>query len=95
MHYEDIIQDPVFELKRIGQYVGLKYSKELLSHWKEGHHQISGNFHATDKKYHSRYAKTDENVLRHDERWKTELTPENLKLFDKYCGEINASFGYQ
>ena len=83
VRYEDVIQYPAFTLRTIGDYVGLKYTKESLSHWNEGHHQISGNTHATDS-----------NVIRHDERWKTELSKDQLKMFDKYCGGINARYGY-
>lgn len=84
IRYEDVMSNPLQQLNRIGDYIGLKYTEESLSHWTEGHHQISGNVHATGS-----------NIIQHDERWKRELSADNLNLFDKYCGEINASFGYQ
>lgn len=108
--HEDCLQDPFNFLKSAGEYVGLNYSKDAIRFWEWDHHITSGNpgpivFIKLAKGYkiesHEFYKKQFEKACRNPlncykaDRWKKELSREELFQFDFMLGKNNEGLGYK
>lgn len=78
VHYEDLVASPETALKRICDFLGLDYLPAMLSPNSEGH-LVRASW--------SNYLRGEKNVQL-DERWRTELTPEQISEIDTACGSI-------
>jgi hypothetical protein len=84
--YEEFCDHPVRVLKKICQFVNLSYNDNLSNLIKPSH-AIPGNpWLINNKNWPIKIKK--------DERWKKELTKNELKIFKKISGKINKKYGY-
>lgn len=112
LRYEDMLRQPVAELDRVGEFVGVRYSEASLRYGEWPHHPISGNqgmysllklhqglptqaFAGADF-YAAQYAEGRDGIRLPmlDMRWQSELSAEDLAVFERRCGRRNRSWGY-
>jgi hypothetical protein len=86
VHYEALCEDPVREMTRIGNFLGLEFDPTMLTLGQRPVHNIPGNpmlFH------------TDRRTITKDERWRRDLSDRDLAAFERAAGRLNRSFGYR
>jgi len=83
--YETLCTEPRATMQRILEFIGLDFESSVLTLQKEQSHNIGGN--------PMRFRK-DECEIRLDQRWKQELTPEQLRIFQAVAGRTNRRLGY-
>jgi hypothetical protein len=83
IHYEELCAKPQATLETICRFLGLDTAKVTLDFRAKTQHVIGNGM---------RLDTTAE--IRLDERWKTHLTPEDLRIFDQVAGDLNRSYGY-
>lgn len=102
--YEDLMEDTSTWLKKICSFLEIDYEQEMLDYWKVKHHIVDGNrgtlsfvqrhfgigSEPVDKCF---YENQKPDTFR-DERWRSELSPYQLYLFDKIGGALQKSYGY-
>lgn len=112
LRYEDMIEAPLGELRRLGRFIGLTYDASSLRYWEHTHHPISGNqgmfammrFYQglpvpkfESREYYEelvrRGVETSGMPIR-DERWREQVTEQDLYTFDRRSGADNARVGY-
>lgn len=104
MKYEDLLEDTVGWMKNVCDFLEIDYEQEMLDYWKVKHHIVDGN-RGTLSFVQRHFGKGSEPVDRlfyenqqpgtfRDERWRSELTPYQLYLFDKIGGTLQKSYGY-
>ncbi len=86
--YEDLLQNPKKEMKRICSFLNIKLKKEVFDFY---HSEESRNTAIAGKMW--------ENVARpilknNSNKYKTELTPLEIAIFEKQAGEILKQLGY-
>ncbi len=84
VRYEDLCGDPRAVLSSMFEFAGLAPLIEQPDFLAAGNHVI-GNY--------MRLKTTGE--VRLDERWKTELTAEQLACFERVAGDMNRKYGYE
>jgi hypothetical protein len=82
--YEEICADPTAALKRLAGFLDLDPAGVTLDFRAQPQHVIGNGM---------RMDTTSE--IRLDERWKENLTTEELSIFDRVAGDLNRSYGYQ
>lgn len=83
LRHEDVCADPLGTLAKVYGFIGVP-AKNGVHDFRAYEHHIIGN--------RMRLASTSE--IRLDERWKTALTPEQMKLIDKKVAPLNERYGY-
>lgn len=83
--YESFAANPEGELRRICAFLGIAYDENMLS-FREGRHNLGGN------QMRFRQGETE---IKLDERWRHELSQEQLVQFNKTAGWVNKLLGYQ
>ena len=83
VHYEDLCREPQETMENIFTFLGLNPDLGELQ-FRSSEHHILGN--------PMRLASTTDITL--DERWKTALTQEDLRVFEQTAGALNRSYGY-
>lgn len=84
MTLESLCRDPDREIRRLAEFVGVDAQDvQNIEDWPEMH--IIGN---------SMRHSFDGRVRPHDEKWRTQLSSENLSLFESMAGKENRAFGY-
>ena len=81
--YEDVCANTPAVLSRLWQFVGVS-PFSFGKGWRARNHHVIGNG--------MRFDSTEE--VRLDERWKTELSPEALAVFEGEAGALNRRLGY-
>jgi hypothetical protein len=84
LHYEDLCRDPEVALERLFIFLSLDPDKRVKDFRSIEQHVIGNGM---------RLDTTAQVVL--DERWKTVLTKEDLKTFDRIAGTMNRRYGYE
>jgi len=106
--YEDLASTPESTVRELTEQLGLTSEPEMLEYWKCEHHNVGGNtgtrLAVTDyagKPLSSRDSRSDIEYYEErrqqiflDERWKKELTPEELEIFDRVGGDTDVRLGY-
>lgn len=104
--YEELASQPHQTIQAICQWIGIEFIEDMLEYWKYEHHDISGNDgtyslirryqgkEMLDKvrKVHGEYYEKRELSIKLDLRWKKELSPENLEIFNRIAGEVNQPY---
>lgn len=83
VQYEDLCREPEAVLRRICDFLGLETGRLNLDFRARQQHIIGNDM---------RLKTTSE--IRLDERWRTELSGEDLAAFDMEGGKMNREFGY-
>lgn len=83
VHHEDLCRDPSGVLERIFTFLGVS-SEFSVGDFRTTDHHIIGN--------RMRLSRTSE--IRLDERWRTELTPDQRRTVERLAGPELARYGY-
>lgn len=83
VRYEELCADPGATLRRLASFLDLDPNKTLLDFRSRTQHVIGNGM---------RMDSTSE--IRLDERWKSHLTPDDLRAFDEVAGDLNRKYGY-
>jgi hypothetical protein len=83
LRLEDLCADPTVVLRELRSFIGVA-PDPLGCDSTQGHHIIGNGMRM-------RY----DGVIRYDQSWKTELSPQHLALFEARAGRINRSLGYE
>ncbi|MCP4971761.1 MAG: sulfotransferase [Arcobacter sp.] len=88
VRYEDLCDDTENIFRKITSFIGIDYDPKMLRPVKGNFHQIPGNpwLHNNDD---------DVIEIKKDERWKTELTKDELRIFNNIGSSLNKKFGYR
>lgn len=104
LRYEDLVADTATWMRKICTFLGVGFEETMIEFWKVKHHIVNGNrgtvsfvqrhfgmgSEPVDKRF---YEHQDPDTFR-DERWRSELTPDQLYLFDKIGGALHKRYGY-
>lgn len=83
VRYEELCANPAAALRRLAGFIGLDPDRILLDFRLREQHVI-GNGMRMDAS----------SEIRLDERWKTHLSTDDLRVFDEVAGELNRKYGY-
>jgi hypothetical protein len=86
VHYEDLVAAPEPTLRQLIEFIGLSFDPAMLTPDSGVHHFIRAST--------SGYLKGS-NVLRRDERWREELTPDQLKRIGRMLGDLGCYARYR
>lgn len=85
VRYEALCADPEHELRRICDFLALRFEKGMLTLWEREVHNIPGNPMLFDRKTRT---------IRQDERWRRDLSDRDIRAFDRTAGRLNRALGY-
>jgi len=85
VRYETLCLRPHETLRQTCAFLGVDFHDDMVCLRKHESHNIGGN---------PMRFRTDEMRIRLDERWRGELTPEQLRDFDNIAGRVNRRLGY-
>jgi hypothetical protein len=88
VRYEDIVNDPELTLRRVCEFIGEEWTPVLL----EFHTQDEAS--RDPKKFVSNLAATQPLSKQAVQRWRKDLTPDELALFHQLAGERMRELGY-
>jgi hypothetical protein len=86
VQYEALCEDPARELSRIGGFLGLDFNGAIPTLGQRPVHNIPGNpmlFNGSRR------------TIAKDERWRRDLSNQDLAAFERAAGRLNRSFGYR
>ena len=87
VRYEDFVADPPAVLRELFEWLGLTYTDACLQFSDDQVvHSAGGN--------PARFGLSD-GIRSADERWRTELSPKDLAVFDRLAGPLNRELGYE
>lgn len=84
LRYEDFCREPEPHLRRICEFLGLD-CRSLTLDFRSARQHIIGNSMRLGS----------EKQIRLDERWRTKLSKEDLRVFQSVAGEVNRTYGYE
>jgi len=85
VQYETLCREPGPTLERVCAFIGIPYDESMLVMRKSEAHNIAGN------PMRFRHGEVE---IRLDERWRDELTADDLAVFEQVAGRWNRRFGY-
>lgn len=108
VRYQDLASEPEVTIRGLTERLGLVFEPEMLDYWKHEHHNVGGNTGVrlsvadyAGKPLRGRHTRKDidyyevrKRQIFLDERWKHELTQEELEVFDRIGGDLNVRRGY-
>ncbi len=83
--YESLCQDPELMIKTICDFIPMDYEPNMLNFREKIQHGIGGN---------PMRFRTNETQIKFDDKWKQNLSHEEITLFEKIAGNINKKFEY-
>lgn len=86
VHYEDLCENPTRELGRLCGFLGLTFDAGMLTLWQRPVHNIPGNPMLFNRSHRT---------INKDERWRRDLSNQDLRTFARVAGRVNQSFGYR
>ncbi len=104
VRYEELVSNPQEVVKSLCDWLNLEFSPDMVEYWKHDHHHIVGSrgTSALIAKYrgqtsrnldsHGDYYQDPEFRIKLDLRWKNELSPENLQIFNAIAGDLNKPY---
>jgi hypothetical protein len=84
VHYEELCKDTENTLRRVFEFLDLDTEKHIRD-FRSVEHHVVGNGMRLDTT----------STISLDERWREELTEQDLRIFDREAGEINRHYGYE
>ena len=85
IHYENLCRNPKQEIQKICQFLNIKYEEGVLNFRTSEIHGIGGN---------TMRFRTQEDQIVLDEKWKDQISKEDLQIFQQIAGKINSKYGY-
>jgi hypothetical protein len=86
VRYEALCENPSAEMRRVCDFLGLEFEPGMLALWARPVHNIPGNPMLFER---------SRREIRKDERWRRDLTADDLNAFERAAGRLNRSFGYR
>lgn len=86
VRYETLCTEPERVLREIHRFLGVPGEDGGTTIRREGSHNIGGN---------AMRLRAGETTIRLDDRWKRELSPQQLEVFDRIAGRLNRRLGYE
>jgi len=86
VQYENLCADPAAELSRVGRFLGLDFTNVRLTLGERPVHNIPGNPMLFNR---------SRRTISRDDRWRRDLTEQDLSAFERAAGRLNRSFGYR
>lgn len=93
IRYEDLVSNPEIYVKKICDFLGLKYSADVLNFYQKKDKMIELYTEEDIDKYHSslyKPIKSDKTGI-----WETQLTKNQIKMADSVVGKYAEIMGYQ
>ena len=105
--YEQLATNPHQTIEKLCNFVNIDFLPSMIEYWKYVHHDISGNDGAyslirryrgqeienkVEQKINGDYYNNVDIAIKLDLRWKRELAPEKLAVFEEIAGEVNKLF---
>jgi hypothetical protein len=84
VRYEALCEDPSGTLQNVCSFVGVDPDRVVLDFRSVAHHVVGNGM---------RLDSTSE--VRLDDRWKTALNEEQLRVFESVAGDLNRRYGYR
>jgi hypothetical protein len=108
VHYEALASDPEGTLKEVCNVIGLEFTPDMIEYWTHPHHHVAGSrgTNSMIAKYrgqkarqpletaHGDYYDKIDFEIKLDLRWRGELSPENLAVFERMAGDRNRPFAW-
>jgi hypothetical protein len=104
--YEALASDTESTLAELCDFLNIEFEPDMIEYWIKEHHALGGNagtktavrLHhnipiTTDQSDIGVYIEKGRQVFL-DERWKEELTNQDLEVFDQMAGDLNRANGY-
>ena len=85
LRYEDLCRSPETALDRICDFLGLKYEPEMISYLASERHDVHINLRPLHQ----------QSEIQLDERWKEEVTSDQMSQFARIAGKLNRLYGYK
>jgi len=85
VRYEDLCEDPVKELTRVCDFIGVPFESGMATLSGRPVHNIPGNPMLFDRNRRS---------VRKDERWRQQLVESDVRAIEHVAGRFNRSLGY-
>lgn len=85
VRYEDLTAAPEATLAEMCHWLGLAFETDMLHFRRTIHHNLSGN----------RMRLGSEEKIVNLERWRAELSAQDVHTFDRIAGRMNRYFGYE
>ena len=82
--YRDLATNPEREMTKLFDFIGVQYTSKCMD-FKNFDHHIIGN---------TKMRLGSTNEIYYDEKWKTNLSTDQLKLFERLAGKLNRKYGY-
>lgn len=99
VRYEDLVENPSSELKKICDFLELDYKPEMLEFYKKK--EVFVNYYLTDefKKYHKKILSLHNNLFKPINPsgvnlWKTKMPEKDIKIADLVVGKYAELLGY-
>jgi hypothetical protein len=86
VRYEDFCNDPAGALGALCGFVGVAFESSMLRLWDRPVHNIPGN--------PMLFERTRRDVST-DERWRRDLSPDDVRAIEAIAGPMNGTFGYE
>ena len=84
LRYEDLAVNPEYIGRQLCAFVGLDWEPQMLDLAQATRHLVNGN--------KTRF--TPQKGIRLDDRWRKEMSAEDLAFFNRLGGELNRQLGY-
>jgi hypothetical protein len=85
LRYEDLCEAPERELRGVCDFLGLDFEPAMVQLWYRPVHNIPGN---------PLLFKDRQRSIAKDERWRRDLSPDQLAEVERVTGPLNRAFGY-
>ncbi|KHD10225.2 hypothetical protein PN36_04375 [Candidatus Thiomargarita nelsonii] len=86
LKYEDLASQPETTLRRLCQFLEIHFEKQMLDLAAGSRHIVGGNYNAKMNR--------NSRGIQLDERWKLDLTGDELAYFMRHGGTLNRQLGY-
>ncbi len=104
INYENLVDHTSATIRYICALLDIDYRESMIEYWKIKHHIVDGNrgtlsfvqryFGKESSPKDKAFYNSQDPAAFRDERWKRELTPDQLNRFWKIGGELNRLYGY-
>jgi Sulfotransferase family len=106
VRYEDLVADPEGTLRRICEHIELDYSPEMLDYHRRAEDRLAEISQPLAEEEEKRGLTAESRLEAHaltaepprtdrTGRWRSEMAPEDLAIFEEHAGELLAELGYE
>jgi Sulfotransferase family len=106
IRYEDLVADPEGTLRRICAHIELDYSPRMLGYHRRAEDRLAEISQPLAEEEEKRGLTAESRLEAHaltaepprtdrTERWRSEMTPEDVAVFEEHAGELLADLGYE